>query len=188
MGRCGLFNGRNAHQPFDGQIEISAAMAHEINALPYRKARFLGFVTGIDLHIKRRPAAGFLHRLDQGARQLLAIQRFDDVKQGAGVFRLVGLKRSDEAQLQIRVGCTAIAPASLRLLHPVFTKNALAGGQHGVNPLIRLNFGDGDQINRIVGAPRLLGRFGDTGQNLGARCGDAVYGSGIKVCHGDDWV
>ena len=79
------------------------------------------------------------------------VQGLDDVEQGHGLVRLVGLQRSDQPQLQIGQGRAPFAPAALRLLHPVFAEHALAGVQGGLDRGFGLLLGNGGQrdIRRV---------------------------------------
>ena len=100
----------------------------------------LRFVTGVDLNMKPRCAALPVHLLAKAGRQLLPIKRFDHVKQGHGLSRLVGLKRTDQAQFKIRKIGPPRRPMGLCFLDPIFTEDTLPGGQSGLKPFFGLAF------------------------------------------------
>ena len=94
-------------------------------------AGLLRLKAGIDLDIEANGLALACHLGRNGSRDLLAVDRFDDVEERNGVRRLVGLQRADQMELD--------AGASPRLssghlpcafLDPVFAEDPLSGLDH----------------------------------------------------------
>ena len=70
-------------------------------------------------------------------------------------------------------GCPALQPGPfrLRLLDPVLAEAAMAGGDHGPDPVERLDLGDGNQRHLVAPAPGAGGGSGDPGFDVVERHG-----------------
>jgi hypothetical protein len=152
-----------------------ATAAHEAHGLTRVEARLLRLGPGIDLDIKPWPPLLPGDFLGQFGGDLVAVDGLDHVEQGDRVPGLVGLQRSDQAQLDIGELGLQCRPFGLRLLDPVFTEHALAGvdgraDRGGVEGL-----GNGHQRHRPGGPVVLFLRAGDFGPDGGKSGDDVVH-------------
>lgn len=164
--RLGL--GRDAHQALGSQAKVPAQGDEGVR--PARRDPGLArLLASVDLHIEARRPAGAGHLGGQGVGQPLAVYGLDHVEKRHGVTRLVGLQRPDQPKLDAR---SPGLPATLGLLHPVFAESPLSGGQHGLDPVIGLLLGHGDQSHIVRRATGVPGRGGDAIQDDEAGSGD----------------
>ncbi len=159
----------NAHQAFDGEIENLAADFKKVIGLGRRYAGLLAFLPSIDLDIETRRVAEGLDFASQSFGKLGSIKGLDDIKEGNGVARLVGLQRPNQTEFKAQA---PLSPPRHGLLHTVFAEDALTCGEH-----------------RRDGAPGLL--LGDRSQPYvpavsarGCRRGRDPRGYGQKGCAG----
>ena len=92
-------------------------------------------------------AAG-LGQFGQFLGQAGAVNGVDGVEQFDGNLGLVGLQRANHMHLHRAKAVAQIGPFGLRLLHIVFAKDPVAGGQHLFNAVQRLHLGHSDQRDR----------------------------------------
>lgn len=166
----------NAHQPFDRQPIGQTRRRDQIVGLIGPDAGLLWFRPRIDLNQDARRSAAFHRRLGQGAGQLFTIQRLDDIEQGDGVRRLVGLQRADQPQFQVGKPRDPGGPTRLRLLHPIFAEHPLAGRQYGVDRVGALSLGYGGQGDVMGIAPGRATGGVDAGADLCDPFGDGRRG------------
>ena len=145
MQRRLLVDRRDAHQPDHRQLVHVAAGGDEGVEIGRQDARLLRLLAGVDLDEAGRPLAGALHLLGEGRGQPLAVDRLDDVEQGHGVARLVGLQRPDQVQLEIGIFRLERGEFLLGLLHAVLAEHALADLEQLAHALGAVGLGDGDQ-------------------------------------------
>ena len=96
-----LVDRRDAHQPDDRQLVDVAAGGDEGIDVVRQDAGLLRLLAGVDLDVAVGPPAGAFHFLGERRGQPLAVDRLDDVEQGHGIARLVGLQRTDQVQLEV---------------------------------------------------------------------------------------
>ena len=94
----------------------------------------------------------------QCGSQPLAIQRLDHVEELDRVAHLVGLQRTDEMQLYALISRAQAGPLVLGLLHPVFSEDALAGGEERHDRLGRKGLGDRDEVDPLGRRPEAAAR------------------------------
>ena len=173
MQRRLLVDRRDAHQPDDRQLVDVAAGGDEGVEIGRQDARLLRLLAGIDLDEAGGPLAGPFHLLGERAGQALAVDRLDDVEQGHGIARLVGLQRTDQVQLEVGIFGLERGKLLLRLLHAVLAEHALAGVEQLADAIGAMGLGDGDQgdVGRAAGRrpspPRRCGWL-DLRQVIGA--------------------
>lgn len=182
MRRGRLVDGGNAHKPLNRQPMLGAAARNEVAGLSWRHPGFLRLLTSVDLHVETRRAPRPGHGLGQRAGELVAIDGLDHIEQGHRILGFIGLKRTDQAKLQVVMGGAAFRPARLGFLDPVLAENTLSRGEHGLDALIGLLLGDRHQGDGVCSAAGLLGGGGETLQYFRARSGKGVkrvgYGHG----------
>ena len=159
---------RDTHQALQDQT-LGPAGGDESVGLGRTDPGLLRLFTGIDLHIQSRRGARLLDLVSQGPGQAFTVKGLDDIEQGDRFASLVGLKGSDQPKFDPGA---ARNPAFPGFLDTVFAENPLTGRQHGVDPLIGLLLGDGDQSQIVRIAAGLTGCGGDTIQHRAAGGGD----------------
>lgn len=145
----GLLHRRDTHQAFERQAKRVAGLADKAFKLLRQKAGLLRLGPGIDLDIEPGPTPLRLHFPGQYARQLEPVDRFNDIKQGHRIGRLIGLQRPDQAQFEIRIMSAPPGPVSLGFLDPVLTEHALTGRQGRIDTGLRLTLGNRNQLDRV---------------------------------------
>ena len=122
-----------------------AALGHKCIRFLRQNPRFLRLGPGIYLNKQNGMLAllGDFHR--QGFCNFGPVHRFNTVKQGHRLTRLVRLQRPDQMQLYARILIPKPRPFGLGLLHPVFAKHALACRQHKGNVFSRERLGDSNK-------------------------------------------
>ena len=140
-----LASRRNAHQSGDIELQRIAAKLDELHCIIRRNASLLWLETGIDLNIELEIPAllGDFH--SKRARNLLAINRLDDIKERDSLGSLVGLQRPYQMQFHTIKLLTQAGPLALRFLDPVFPENALPSLQCRTNFICIECLGDGNQ-------------------------------------------
>lgn len=146
--RPGIFVRRgNAHQSLDGKPKLVAAEFYESRSIIGGDTRLLRFQAGVHLHIEFQDLALFPHLLGEHPRNLLTVDRLDDVEKRHGFGCLVGLQRADQMQLDIRSLCLQPGPFALALLHSIFTEDTLARRYCQANGVRVECLGDGDKLH-----------------------------------------
>jgi hypothetical protein len=175
-----FLEGRDAHQPLDLQPVLTAAPLHEGHRLARVDAGLLLLQPGIDLDVEARAPALLVHLLGQFPGDLFAVDRLDDVEQRHRLLGLVGLQRADQMQFDVGEFRLQRRPFALRLLHPVFAEDALAGLDHRADVILAESLGDGDQRDRARLAPGLFSAFAILPRTSSRR----ATASCIEVSHG----
>src|SRR5690606_26778864 len=121
--------GRYAHEAANGEAVTLAAGGDKGRRLLRRHTGLLRLLAGVDLHEQAGRAALLLHLRGQGGRDPVAVHALDDVEQGDGLLRLVGLEGTYQVQLYVRILRAKRGPFRLRLLHAVLAEDALARRQ-----------------------------------------------------------
>ncbi len=163
---------RNTHQAIDYQTMLIAHASQKAGQFDRSDPGLLRFFARINLDQKPRRATAGRHCVAQSKRQLIAIERFDDIEQLHGLVRLVALQRPDQAQLQIRKGGTAVTPVGVGLLDTVFTENTLTSLERCDQGCVGLAFRDGDEGNIGRIASGLLRGSRKLCEQVGAACRD----------------
>lgn len=145
MGGCRLVDRRNGHQPLDTETIIASRQSQQILDIRNEDACLLGFGPCIDLEQHRWRAPRLLDGLGECAGQFRTVERLDDIEQDDRIDGLVGLERTDQAEMQIWQRDPARAPAPLCLLHPVFAEHPLTCCQSRIDRNRLLGFRHRDQ-------------------------------------------
>lgn len=180
MGGRRLACRRNAHHPLDRET-ILAALRDEAVGLFGRNAGLLRLGAGVDLNEGVERPSLFLAFISKRRGDLRPVDGFDDIKKRRGVGRLVGLKRPDQAQLDIGKIATQRRPFRLRLLDAVFAKNALAGGQRLADFFSALGFRDSNDLDTAAAA--CFGQRGGEPRFDGVEIGSEITGWRMRVGH-----
>ena len=111
--RPGRFlDGRNAHQADNIEAAFVPGDCQEVIEFRGRHAGLLRLFARIDLNEVTAPKTQFRLRLGHRPAQLWPVQRLDHIEQTNGIFRLVGLQGSDQAQLKIGNSCAPVCPSA----------------------------------------------------------------------------
>jgi hypothetical protein len=135
MRRGVFFQGRDAHQPLDGEPERIAAMPQQRFGLAHGDAGLLRLVAGVHLDEQLQHAAGARHFVRDRIGDFRPIYGLDGVEQRHRVAGLVGLQRPDQMQLDVREALAQRGPFALGLLHAVLAEGALASLDDGEDVL-----------------------------------------------------
>lgn len=127
MRRRRLISRRNAHESVDFEPEFGAAPPDKGIRFLRRDACLLQLLAGIDLDEEAHPAALLEHFFRDRLGDLRPVDGFNDVKQGDGFGRLVGLQGTNQAEFDFRVRRFQRRPFRLCLLDPVLAEHAVAG-------------------------------------------------------------
>lgn len=174
-----LIHRRNAHQPDRFQPMSLTYPGEKIIHIGRCDPGFLFLLSGVDLDEQFRRPAQPVHGLAQFAGEFLPVQNLDHIEQGDSVFSLVGLKRTDQPELKVRMVLAARNPVFLSFLDAIFAENTLAAAEGLVKALIRLTFTDGgERHHRRIAALRLAA-CGNPVEKGGAPGGDTVW----EICH-----
>ena len=157
--------GRNAHQALQRQLQ-RAGVRHQRIQVGRKHAGLLRLLAGIDLNEQARRMARAIPLRRQRIGQPDAVQALDAVEQRRRFLDLVGLQGPDQMQFQIGIVGLELGKLGLRFLHPVFTEQALSGGQRGADALFRYRLGHRDQMGGGRRVDRGLSRRCDAGQNI----------------------
>ncbi len=148
MRRRIFVRGRNTHQAGDAKAMLVTAGRDEPVRIRRRRAGFLRLFAGIDLQIQIRIAPLRLDFSSQNARKLDPVHGMDRIKQGDRILRLVGLQRADQMNLCIGKSLSERRPFFLRLLHSVFTKDAVSGFKNRNNRIGWKRLADRNECHR----------------------------------------
>lgn len=174
-----LIHRRNTHQPDRLQPISLPDPGEKIIHIGRCDPGLLVLRSGVDLDEQFRRPAQPVHGLAQFAGEFLAVQNLNHIEQGDSIFSLVGLKRTNQPELNVRMVLAARNPVFLSFLDTIFAENALAAAQGLVNALIRLTLADGGQRHRRRIAALRLAACGNPVEKGGAPGGDTVW----EVCH-----
>lgn len=169
----GLVHRRDAHQALEGQAK-AAAFGDQGVRVVNGAARLLILVTGVYLNEEVGARTSLLRDAGDGAGEFGAVDGVDGVEQlhrGAG---FVGLQGADQVEVDVVKALAKGGPFALRLLHPVFTEDAMALFQHGLDPVQGLDLADGNQVDVGV-AVVLLGCGGKAGLDIFEAHGPVLF-------------
>ena len=141
----------------------------------WQDAGFLRLLAGVDLDETGRAAVLFIHFTGQSGGQFGAVDGLHGVEKAHRVARLVGLQGADQMQFEIFDLGLERGPAGERLLHPIFAKQAVAGGDGGGDAVGRLHLADGDQAGGRRVAAGGAGGGGDPRRDGGQVAGDFAF-------------
>src|SRR5262249_14011315 len=122
-----LVRGGDAHEPGDLETEATA-LGDESVGLRGKHARLLRLLACIDFGEETGTAALPDHLAGERLSELRPVERLDDVEERHRFLHLVGLKGSDEMELEARCGSLEGGVFVRRLLNPVFPELLLSGG------------------------------------------------------------
>ncbi len=136
--------GRDAHQPCRYKAVFVPARRDKGIRFGRMNAGLLRLFPRINLDIYQRYWDAY-----QPGGKARPIEGFDHIKQGKGIGNFVGLERSDQMQLNIRVALAKAGPFGGCLLDPVFTKYAMAGLKRRRDRVNTVTLADGNQTHRL---------------------------------------
>jgi len=169
MGAGILARGRNAHQAFDGKIQLVARKLDERRRIRGRRTGLLRFFSGIDLHENNGRASAAVDFATQSERKLGAVERMDAVEQFDRFARFVRLQRSDQMKFDVGEFLAQGGPFGFRFLHAIFAECAMTGRQYGFDTLRIVCLGDGNERGRSRRLDRRLSRLLDARNYIGER-------------------
>ena len=159
--------GRDRHEAEDGEVVGRAAGGEERGEGVGVDAGLLRLAAGVDLEEEGGAGAAGLHRLAELAGEAVAVEAVDGVEELEGAGELVRLQRADEVELGAGEAGAERGPLAFGFLDAVLAEDPLAGGEHGLDAVERLQLGDGDEGDRV-------------GRAAGARRGRRRCGSGCR--------
>ena len=186
MRRGLLSDRRNRHQPVDRQAVSATAKRKKAVRVFRQDARLLRLGSGVDLDVEARMLAEPLDLVGEARRDLLPIDRLDDVEMLDRLARLVALQRSDQVQFDcLAEGARAgaeIPPFGNSLLHPVLAEHGLAADRDRRPDLVGgEGLGDSDQLDPSGSRPQSRARCAIAARNPSRRATASSLPAGSEI-------